>query len=402
MKPIHSKKINSWKLAGALLATGVFSQSVQALTYEYPTIYKDVRVLSMGGANVAVGGGNSAVFTNPAGLTKMDKGMTVDLLPLNFIIGQNVMDFASDMSDAADMPTDTVEQENAQEEAFLDVLKEYRGKNIHFGFDSHTAVGWRGNNRWMPENDDFAFSIGALGSVTTNFRTHQGYGSDGLLEVEARALTGGVFGAAYQRNDIHVGAALKVLSMSKLDRSYTTTDLMDMSDDTKNVEFEDDLYDGNAVGIDAGLMYDYLPESAIRPTFGVSILNIGGMDFGDAGEIPMTVNVGTSIRPQGSFANGYFNDKVTLAFDYIDLFNGYEQDSDIMKRTRLGGELLVWDHMLSTLALRAGLYQGQYTAGFDLRLTVVSIGFATYAEEVGAYAGQDPDRRFLATLRINW
>lgn len=400
MKPLNSKKTTSWKLAGALLATGLFAQSAQALTYEYPTVYKDVRVLSMGGANVAVGGGNSAVFTNPAGLTRMDQGVTVDLLPLNIVLGQNISDFASDMIDVSDMPSNTQAEEDAKEEAYLQVMKDYRGKNIHFGFDSHTAVGWRGNNRWMPENDNLAISIGALASVTSNFRTHQGYGSDGLLEVDARTLAGGVFGAAYQRDDIHVGAAVKVLSMGRLNEAYTTTDIMDISDETRN--FDDDLQTASAVGLDAGVMYDYMPDSALRPTFGVSILNIGGMDFGDAGEIPMTVNVGASIRPQGNFANGYFNDKVTFAFDYVDLLNGYEQDSDIMKRTRVGGELLVWNHTLSSLALRAGLYQGQYTAGFDLRLAVVSIGFATYAEEVGAYAGQDPDRRFLATFRINW
>jgi len=54
------------------------------------------------------------------------------------------------------------------------------------------------------------------------------------------------------------------------------------------------------------------------------------------------------------------------------------------------------------MALRTGLYQGYYTAGADLRLTIVKLMFTTYAEEVGAYAGQDEDRRYLLSVGFGW
>jgi hypothetical protein len=45
----------------SILTLGVIS-SLSALSYEYPQLYKDSKVIGMGGANVAVGGSASAVF----------------------------------------------------------------------------------------------------------------------------------------------------------------------------------------------------------------------------------------------------------------------------------------------------------------------------------------------------
>ena len=54
------------------------------------------------------------------------------------------------------------------------------------------------------------------------------------------------------------------------------------------------------------------------------------------------------------------------------------------------------------MKVRAGLYQGYPTFGVDLRLFIVTLNYTTYAEEVGAYAGQDDDRRHLIALNLGW
>ena len=52
-----------------------------AMYAENASLYKDPRIMGMGGANVAVGAYSTSVFSNPAGLTniKKDHGFVVDL-----------------------------------------------------------------------------------------------------------------------------------------------------------------------------------------------------------------------------------------------------------------------------------------------------------------------------------
>ena len=54
------------------------------------------------------------------------------------------------------------------------------------------------------------------------------------------------------------------------------------------------------------------------------------------------------------------------------------------------------------MAVSAGLYQGYPGFGADLRLLIFDLSYVTYAEEVGAYAGQDEDRRHIVMLNAGW
>lgn len=113
----------------------------------------------------------------------------------------------------------------------------------------------------------------------------------------------------------------------------------------------------------------------------------------------MTVNVGGAYLLR--FPDRAFFKQIRLAADYIDLTQAYT-DSSYIKRTRFGADLHLWDNWLSTLNLQAGLYQGHMTAGLDARIGVVRLAYATYAEELGAYSGQDADRRHMLNFAIGW
>jgi len=60
------------------------------------------------------------------------------------------------------------------------------------------------------------------------------------------------------------------------------------------------------------------------------------------------------------------------------------------------------DLCLKFLAVRAGLNQGYLSAGATLDLWVLRFDFATYSEEIGAYAGQREDRRYVAQITVGW
>ena len=57
---------------------------------------------------------------------------------------------------------------------------------------------------------------------------------------------------------------------------------------------------------------------------------------------------------------------------------------------------------VGTFGLQLGMYQGHPTYGVDARIFALKIAYTSYAEEVGAYSGQDPDRRHMVNISIGW
>jgi hypothetical protein len=73
-------------------------------------------------------------------------------------------------------------------------------------------------------------------------------------------------------------------------------------------------------------------------------------------------------------------------------------DSDTAKRLHTGAEL----KFPAVFSLRAGLNQGYVTAGATIDLRILKLAYAYSIEEVGAFAGQTPDRRHVAQLSLGF
>lgn len=380
-------------IALAMAVLWGFASEAGAATREYPQLYKSPRAMGMGGAAVAVGGRFDSVFYNPAGLGKMPVGnWEVNVLGIAGQTGDDALDFIDDLQEAfdeGDLDGDG-ETDDDQLRAVNDVLRKYRGKNLHIGLQSLIS-GARNSGR-------VAYGLGGVGSLNVNMSPHQGFGPEGLLEVRSSTRYGGVGGVSYRLVDgLHAGASAKFIFSETLDHFFTALDLVKNEDNLENYITDDLVEEGSAAAFDAGVIYDFLPSSWLRPSVGVSALNIGDLDFGDAGVIPMTVNVGVAVRP-----DIYYFHALTVGLDYVDVLNNFEEDDDPGKRLRLGGELVIFDNAATALAVRSGLYQGYATFGAEIRLAVVTLSYLTYAEELGAYAGQDEDRRHLLMLNIGW
>jgi hypothetical protein len=126
-------------------------------------------------------------------------------------------------------------------------------------------------------------------------------------------------------------------------------------------------------------------------------MNIGDLDFKDAGTLPMTVNAGIAVNPRITTFRS-----LLLGLDYVDITNNFTQDTDMAKRLRFGAELQLFDREYVEFALRAGMYQGYPTFGADLRLATFLFSGTMYSEEVGAYAGQNKNTRYLVTFNFGW
>ena len=379
------KKIISLALIGA-------TTSLMAMYAEHASLYKDPRVMGMGGASVAVGAYSSSVFSNPAGLTniKKDHGFVVDLLGIGLSVSPSIADFLGDFSDT-----------NGDVTLIGDVLQEFAGEQYHVGFDNYSSI--------SKNSDIFAWSIGVLAAGDFNFMAH----SDMSLTTTSRAYGGLVLGIAKpyetEYGQLDVGMSVKVIQLQSYEDTLSATDLIGTDDLMADVQ--DRLESTQGIGIDLGVTYKPWADNFWHPAFGVSIMNIGSMDMGGVyGGQPMTLNFGASITPELPIL-----DKFTLAVDYVDALNAnqlrmYNSDgtyvdydeSDIMKRLRVGVGFGLLDTWLLSTTLNLGLYQAAYTAGVNIELALFKLNVATYQENVGSTATPIEDRRYMVQLGLGW
>jgi len=375
-----------------LVPASAFAQ--QTTSREYPYIYKSTRAMGMGGAYTAVGGRADSLFYNPAGLINIpqDKGWEVNLVNVSAEYGNKVKNFLNDSQDALD--TKDLNHDGSSDDdqlrAMNDVLAKYRGSNLHMRVSDFTSIG-KSYDRW-------AFGLGGVGSGKLDAMTHQGFGSEGFLEVNADAVYGGLGGVSIAvKDNVFVGVAVKSLHREALIHSFSSRELVDHQDNLSDYIKDDLRKSGDAFGLDAGVIWKFAPESPLKPSFGASVMNIGDLNFGPAGKLPQSVNVGVAINPTLTWARS-----LTVGADYVDVLNNFKQDKDMAKRLRYGAELQLIDKWPGELALRAGMYENSPTLGFDLRLLIFTVSYAMYTEEIGAYAGQDKDKRQLLTLNVGW
>ncbi len=370
-------------LGSVLLA--ILSLKSAAELYEYPYIYRSPRTMGMAGADVAVGGHVTSVFSNPAGLANLPEGWRFIPLGLSAGTTTRTYDFLMDLDSALSQP-----DEDEQRQALFALIDDYRGRNIHGQASMVSSLSWRGRYR----GQEIATTLSYLNSQRFDARAHQGFGGDGLISVHARRLNGLVFGAAWKTGDWSLGLAAKNLRRNRLEEDYSPRELVEIAQ-ADDRTFTDDFTNGSDNAFDLGLQYRFsLP--AIGPgRFGLAVQNLGDLDFGEAGTFPQTTTLGVSLQPPAPAFT-----RLTLSAEYIDLFHRYPSDEDPIKRTKLGLRWHLFERGRTNLSYSLGLYQGSPTAGIELQTRYAEFSAATYAEEQGAYAGQDQERRYIVGVSL--
>ena len=141
---------------------------------DLPYLYKDMRIMGMGGANVASGGYSSSVFANPAGIINLpnDHGLIVEFLGINVTASADASDIVNDLSDAID---------SDNEDEIIDVLEMYSGQRTHIDIANYSSVSSNQGN--------YAWSVGLLAATDVNLTPHAN-SIDGILEVQSRGYGG--------------------------------------------------------------------------------------------------------------------------------------------------------------------------------------------------------------------
>ena len=337
-----------------------------------PLFYEGVRPLGMGGAFTAVADDENAMFYNPAGLNSIKGYGRFELLNPLVALSTNTVEFARDIQDVADAQTDAQQATLA-----TDLLQKWLGEHLH----ARTSV--------FPNLTFHNFGIGVLGQGVFDGEVHTPTGSNTLQirgGYDVAGLVSGAMGFSPLGASLQLGATAKYVRRGLLDQSYTANDLVQQD----GIDLDRDLKKGSGFGVDAGVILSF--PILFNPAVGVTVQNIGDIDLDDAGTLEQQINAGLALRPPFPFGS------LILALDMVDVTGNIGSDQDKAKRLHAGAEY----RFPRVLALRAGLNQGYYTAGATVDFWILKMAAATYAEEVGAFAGQRADRRYVVQVSLGF
>ncbi|WP_297701758.1 hypothetical protein [uncultured Fibrobacter sp.] len=219
-------------------------------------------------------------------------------------------------------------------------------------------------------------------------------------------------GTAYGFTDeFSAGIGLKIAKRHKVENMYVTVINYSAIQDTLEDRYHDvadELIDMDAIsfGMDLGVLYQIAREVRL----GLSVRDIYFKDLaGD--KITPNITAGVNYSPRFFNKNTGFGRKFNVAVDYADAINGtnnYKFLSHINFGMEVEQTLLAWpgyNNAIRALALRlSGGFKGGYpAAGFGLEvLRFFTVEFATWAEELGYYTGQDEERIYMGQLSIGF
>lgn len=365
------KKLNGidslWILtAGLFLLVTVMSVCAE----EYPTLYRGVRPLGMGGAFTAVADDENALFYNPAGLADISTLQVGVFNPL-VDVSENTLDMISDAQDTDFDDTGEV----------TEFLRDYVGEHQHFRAALFPHVGFNIKS--------YGIMVAGLAQATLDVDVRNPVWPEAHVDaVTDIGLMAGV-GLDVPVAGLKAGANVKLINRESLDETYTA---IDIAADDFDQELEDDMESGSGIGFDVGVIYQVPYIDIIDLDLGLTVQNVPEMDMGDAKPLETQANFGLAVKKK------FTGFDLVAALDYMDLSNSYDEDDDPAKRLHMGVEA----RLPTILSVRAGLNQGYYTAGATVDFKAIRFDVATYGEEVGAHAGQREDRRYIAQITIGW
>lgn len=353
------------KVIMVLMLAGICLSGV-AYGGEYPFIYKGMRPMGMGGAFTAVSNDANALFYNPAGLADIQE-TRASILPLELEISDNAFDI---YDDAKDVDFDDDQETGAY-------LRDNIGKRSHLGLNIFPNLSKPG----------FAFGLISASNINLEVKDRQ------YPKIAADIVSDVGAGVGYARPMLEkrllLGSNFKYVYRNNLVEEYT---VLDITGDDFEDTIEDDLRDGHGVLVDVGAIYKLDGDGLPGAQVGISLNNVISKNFGNAREFHDHVDIGFAItRP-------VWVTTATFAVDYYDLFSQVGKDNDLAKRLRLGAEF----SFPRVLSVRGGIYQGYLTAGMTLDAKFVRLDLLTYAEEIGAYAGQRSDRRYAMRMTFGF
>lgn len=340
-----------------------------------------VTPFGMGRAYSAIADDWLALHYNPAGLALVKK-VDVQLFDLRLSSNRDVLQSYSNISNMG-----------KSSNGLADAVNSFVGKHVMASVGNQSQI-------TLP---NFAFGFGY--DVHANVDTqNSAYPTVFTRYTKDLTLMMGFAGATGPKKALRLGASLKMVNRTGGKR-YLTIDELSGSKSTLKERFQDS---GAGFGGTVGMQYR-LPTPG-RTEFTTSFVwhDIGKTSYGTSADQTrptrtddnLTVGFGMRLpiggRKNRRLERRYGPDRSTshlsFAFDYSHLNYGPNEEH-LPKHLHFGMNL-----DLPILSLQLGLNQTSLTAGVGFDLWAVRVNMATYGEELGSYAGQRRDRRYLLSV----
>jgi len=362
--------MNLWKTAVVVVLMMLIPGSLCAT--ELPVLYKGIRPQGMGGAFTAVADDENAMFYNPAGLDGIKGFGGTAILNPYIEASRHINSFYNDLKDIANASTDTEQATLAAQ-----FMQDWLDKHMHL----RSGV--------FPNVTFHDFGVGVLGQVSADGEVQSPSGVDTLFVkgvYDLALIASGAHGFDVFNDSLKVGITGKLIYQEAIDQSYTTTDLVQ----NDGIDLREGLKKGNGIGVDMGAIYSF--SNALEPSLGLTVLNIGDVDMGDAGTLEQQLNIGGALKaPVGSC-------KLLLAVDVVDLTSQLPDDQDFWRKVHTGAEF----RFPIFLSLRGGVYQGYPSYGLTVDLKALKVSYAFYVEQLGAGSAQNVDRRNMIQIALGF
>lgn len=352
-----------------------------------------VRPAAMGQAFTAVADDQNALYYNPAGLGRLEQWSLEVISPI-LGINSNITENASDIQDI--LGGGSSSQKDAIEK-IGPVIETISGENNYFraGLAPYFV---------MPR-----FGVAGYAQVESEIVPH-GQAVPSIIDFDFTGDTDLRMGYAHNFFGKKLSVGASVAYKERVQVLLEEFSLFDLTEISKTKDKQDELIKkylraGWGVGVDTGILFT--PVATWSPTLGVSILNVGDVSFRKGGplsglvdenakgssglpsNLPQSVNMGVSVTPA-------FGNWITRAsFDYRDI----NLPLPASQKPALGVEGGWRGKYVSALA-QGGLAEGYLSGGFEVRLMLVNIRYATYKTERGYFPTQRPDRRHVVQLKI--
>jgi hypothetical protein len=335
--------------------------------YEF---YTGSRQLAMGGTYVAVVNDETALLTNPAGLSKLRDSIVTAVDPEIHGPVTNIDIF----NIAEPMKVFGVQ-------SLLDRLNEKKGMHWHNKFQIFPSV--------VAPNVGF----GLLGKYSVDGEV-DGAGSNFDLNYtnDYAAVLG--FSFRFFGGIVKLGTTFRAVNRVEVHKTLPAN--------STNLEISGLASEGLGVASDIGLIVS--APVALLPSLAAVLRDAGGTNYNlsDGVLLPSTserpsrteqqLDVGLSFQPL--LSNRV---RMTISVDYHNALTASEE-ADKNRRLHSGLEINFQDFLF----LRAGLNQGYWTGGLELATEKFQLQFATYGEEIGTASAKKQDRRGVLKFALRY
>jgi hypothetical protein len=377
---MHQVRSTLTRFSKILVASMLLSN--QLLAQELKWTHYGVRPLAMGNAFVAVADDYNAMFYNPAGLARLS---TWSLEIMNPKVGISTATIATinDVNKLATGGSSSASGKNSTQVA-LNTFETLSGKPqyVSLGMTPHLVFPGFGLGAGI--------DVGGSLVIHRQISAHVDIGLDAIVPL--------TFAKNFLEDRLSLGATAKAVFRTGVDSEFVLADIFALAkdeSDSSGKKLNDYVQSGRGFGADLGMLYT--PTKSMEPTFGVSLMDVGGTPlkassdtFGKPEPRPPTLNTGFSFKPYTS-NNLYLLTAVDV--------HAANQPIHYSKKVNFGSEFGVG----KIFKLQAGLHQGEFSGGFQFDAWLLVLRFATYAEQLGTTAGQDKllaDRRYVMQLKL--